>query len=159
MKNEAMSQKSSGSGQFIFGWLEVLDQLNYYELFEIPPDAASDQVRSAFHRFVDTFHPDRHVARSPDEREALLSIFKRGTEAYLILCDPRLRADYDGQIVSGVHNRPTGLGHTARSRPPSTPASGDAPPSLEESARSPSSRPFARRADELIHGGDLRQAK
>jgi hypothetical protein len=30
---------------------------------------------------------------------------------------------------------------------------------LEEAARSPSSRPFARRADELIEAGDLRQAK
>lgn len=151
-------QKASESGEFIFAWLRVLDELTYYELLDIEPNANADQIRAAFHRFCDTFHPDRHVARSADEREALLAIFKRGTEAYLVLTDVGLRSQYDGQLVSKVHRQPPRISHTARSRPPPSQTPGAAR-RLEEAARSPSSRPFARRADELIEAGDLRQAK
>ena len=49
------------------------------------------------------------------------------------------------------------MSHSVRPRGPqrSTPK----PLKIEDAARSPSSRPFARRADELIKSGDLRQAK
>ncbi len=149
-------QKVSESGEFIFAWLSVLDDLTYYELLEIEAGAADDQVRQAFHRFCDTFHPDRHVGRPTEERDALLAIFKRGAEAYLVLSDGSLRDQYDGQLVSRVHRQPPRISHSARSRPPSPAA---AARKLEEAARSPSSRPFARRAEELIEAGDLRQAK
>jgi curved DNA-binding protein CbpA len=151
-------QKVSESGEFIFAWLRVLDELTYYELLEVQPTASGDQIRTAFHRFCDTFHPDRHVARSSNERDALLAIFKRGTEAYLALADVGLRSQYDEQLASMEQRQPPRISHTVRSRPPPSQAPGAAR-RLEEAARSPSSRPFARRADELIEAGDLRQAK
>jgi curved DNA-binding protein CbpA len=153
-----MQPKSTESGEFIFAWVRVLDELTYYELFGIPQDASLDAVRSAFHAFCDTFHPDRHLARSDEERAALLAIFKRGTEAYLALCDGALRAQYDAQLRAQSQPKPPPrISHSARSHPPSLRAPG--PPSLEDAARSPSSRPFARRAEELMQAGDLRQAK
>jgi curved DNA-binding protein CbpA len=153
-----MQPKSSESGEFIFAWLHVLDELTYYELFGIPSAAPDDAVRSAFHRFCDTFHPDRHLARSDDERDALLAIFKRGTEAYLVLCDGALRSQYDAQLGARTERRtPPRISQNARTRPPSMHAPG--PPKLEDAARSPSARPFARRAEELIQAGDFRQAK
>ena len=153
-----MQPKSTESGEFIFAWLRVLDELTYYELFGIPAVAPTDAVRSAFHRFCDTFHPDRHLARSEEERAALLAIFKRGTEAYLVLCDGALRTQYDGQLGARADRQtPPRISHNARTRPPSMVAPG--PPKLEDAARSPSARPFARRAEELIQAGDLRQAK
>jgi curved DNA-binding protein CbpA len=157
-----MQPKSTESGEFIFAWVRVLDDLTYYELFGVERSATLEAVRTAFHRFCDTFHPDRHLTRSTEERDALLAIFKRGTEAYLVLGDAALRAQYDAQLVAhpaaGPRTQPPPrISHTARTRPPQTHAPG--PPKLEDYARSPSSRPFARRAEELMAAGDLRQAK
>jgi curved DNA-binding protein CbpA len=139
-----------------FGWLEVLDDLTYYELFGIRADASPDDVRSAFHSFCDTFHPDRHFARADDERTAVSTIFKRGTEAYLVLSDLGLREQYDAQLMSRGDPRPQRVSFSLGSRPPSSRAA--SPPTLAD-AVSPSAQPFARRAEELIQAGDLRQAK
>ncbi len=48
----------------ILAWLDALDELTYYDLFGIAPEATADEIRAAFHVFCDTFHPDRHAARS-----------------------------------------------------------------------------------------------
>src|SRR5580704_5240606 len=136
------------SGELIFAWLDVLDELTYYELFAVAPDADADDVRAAFHVFCDTFHPDRHFARPQDERNAVATIFKRATEAYVVLSDAALRTHYDAQLSARPSPRPVRLSLSPHSRPPSARTSG--PPALDESVRSPSARPFARRAEELI---------
>lgn len=141
----------------VFAWLEVLDELTYYELFGVRADASADDVHAAFHVFCDTFHPDRHVTRDSDERAAVATIFKRGTEAFHVLSDPALRAQYDEQLVARSSVRSVRISFSPASRPAST-RSG-APRSLEDAVRSPSARPFARRAEELVRAGDLRQAK
>jgi curved DNA-binding protein CbpA len=146
------------SDDYVFAWLEVLDELTYYELFGVAPGSTPDEVRAAFHVFCDTFHPDRHVTRSDDERTAVGTIFKRGTEAYIVLSDDALRAHYDAQLATRSSERPVRLSLSPHSRPPPAPPGG-APPSLDEAVRSPSARPFARRAEELLAKGDLRQAK
>jgi len=152
MENEALP----ASDDHVFAWLEVLDDLTYYELFAVLPDADTDALRRAFHDFCDAFHPDRHVARSDDERAALSAIFKRGTEAYVVLSDDGLRHHYDDQLVKAGATRPPRIS-LANSRPPNAQSSG--PRKLEDMARSPAARPFARRAEELIGAGDFRQAK
>ena len=148
----------SRSGEFIFSWLRVLDDLTYYELFGVDGGASADEIRAAFHAFCDTFHPDRHLARAQSERDALSTIFKRGTEGYLVLSDVGLRGQYDRDLGTRLSDRPPRISYSPRSRPPSSPTPRGAPP-LEDSVRTPSSRPFARRAEELIRAGDLRQAK
>jgi curved DNA-binding protein CbpA len=147
----------SESGEYVFAWLEALDDLTYYDLFNVPADATADDVHGAFHVFCDTFHPDRHLARPAEEREALAAVFRRGTEAFQVLSDPALRAQYDEQLASTQGARPPRLSFSPLSRPPASRST--APPSLEDAVRSPSARPFARRAEELVRKGDLRQAK
>lgn len=141
----------------IDAWIDVLDELTYYELFGIESSAGADDVRNAFHAFCDTFHPDRHFGRIPSERDAVSAIFKRGTEAYLILCDVGLRGYYDAELSSRPESRPPRIRFSSYARPASSKPPGTA--RLEDAARSAAARPFARRAEELIHGGDLRQAK
>ena len=139
----------------IFGWLELLDTLDYYALLNVDRAAQEDDVKRAFHTFANTFHPDAHAAREEDERRALDAIFKRGTEAYMVLTDPGLRAQYDAQLASSKPDAPPRL---ATVPPPNVRAS-QLPPKLEDKVRSPSARPFARRAEELAQAGDLKQAK
>lgn len=158
--NGSDGDANADADALVFAWIEVLDRLTYYELFGIASEASSDEVREAFHEFCDTFHPDRHIARSLDERGALSTIFKRGTEAYLVLSDVGLRGRYDEQLAVRPSGRPMRMSFSPISRAPSSraPSSNDPVP-LDDAARTPSARPFARRAEELLRKGDLRQAK
>ncbi|HEX3771153.1 MAG TPA: DnaJ domain-containing protein [Polyangiaceae bacterium] len=142
----------------IRAWVEVLDELTYYELFGLAPTAGDDDVREAFHVFCDTFHPDRHFGRADADREGISAIFKRGTEAYLVLADAGLRGHYDAELAARPRSAPpTRIRFSSYARPPSMRPPGEV--KLEDAARSPAARPFARRAEELIRKGDLRQAK
>jgi curved DNA-binding protein CbpA len=153
---EPRTMTADDSDQNVFGWFEALDDLSYYELFAVGEEASADEIHEAFHVFCDTFHPDRHVIRSEEERGALLAIFKRGTEAYAVLSDVGLRAQYDEQRVNRPSVRPVRMTFSL-SRPPSVGPPAGA--SIEDHVRSAAARPFARRADELLRKGDLRQAK
>jgi curved DNA-binding protein CbpA len=145
----------------IFAWLEQLDGIDYYTLIGAERSALSDDLRYAFQSFAATFHPDAHPGRDDEERGALTAIFERGTEAYMVLTDPGLRARYDAEIdrlAEGVASMP----RIQSVRPPPSSArmpASQRPPKLEDAVRSPSARPFARRAEELVDKGDLRQAK
>jgi curved DNA-binding protein CbpA len=159
-----MPQTSSvdTAAEYVFAWLEVLDDLTYYELFGLAQGATSDDVRAAFHVFCDVFHPDRHLGRPADERDAVSSIFKRGTEGYLVLSDLGFRDRYDAQISAAQSNARGGPAPS--SRIPDVHGAGrgmsNRPPErLEDAVRTPSARPFARRAEQLIEQGELRQAK
>ncbi len=140
----------------LFAWLEALDDLSYYEVLGAEPEATPDAIRAAFHDFCGTFHPDVHAGRPDEERRALSTIFKRGAEAHVVLTDPAMRAQYDAQLGGGAGARPARVAFSARP-PPSGPPG--AARRLEDAVRSPSVRPFARRAEELAQQGDLRQAR
>jgi DnaJ-class molecular chaperone len=137
-------------------WLAVLDDLTYYELFGLDPRADADDVRAAFHVFCDTFHPDRHFGRDDSEREAVSTIFKRGTEAYLVLGDAGLRDHYDAELTAQPRSAPPRIRFSSHARP----ARSQSPEAVKlEDVASAMARPYARRAEELIRAGDLRQAK
>ena len=139
----------------IRAWLGVLDDLTYYVLLGVPRDANADDIKLAFHVFADTFHPDSHAGRLEDEREAIGRIFRRGTEAYRVLADPTLRAQYDASLDEGV---PPSIASRRSSLPPARERA-PGPKRLEDALRSPNARPVARRAEELAKGGDFKQAK
>jgi curved DNA-binding protein CbpA len=76
----------------------LLDELDYYQLLEIPRDASASQVRRAYHDTSRKWHPDvnRHLA--PEMREAAEQIAKRVAEAYSVLRDTRRRRVYDQRM-------------------------------------------------------------
>ena len=139
----------------IEGWLNVIDELTYYTLLGVLPDATPDTLKQAFHNFAQDFHPDAHAARTREQRESLARIFKRGNEAYRVLSDPALRARYDEIMSDG---QPHAVASKRSWAPPPTRDS-TLPRRLEDQIRSPSARPFARRAEELVKAGDIKQAK
>ena len=145
--------------EVLFEWLKLLDSLDYYELlFELNPDAPPEDVKRAFHAFAATFHPDAHPTRTDEEKRALDTIFKRGTEAYAVLSDPDLRAEYDAAFAKAAATE-SGRPPRMVTIPPTYPRASSDARSLEDIVRTRSAVPFARRAAELIEAGDLRQAK
>jgi curved DNA-binding protein CbpA len=139
----------------IRAWLAVLDNVTYYTLLGAEAGASPDDIKQAFHVFAETFHPDAHTGRPPAQREAIGRIFRRGTEAYRVVSDPVLRGQYDASLAEGM---PPSIASRRSSLPPARerPAG---PKTLADALRSPTARPFARRAEELAKAGDYKQAK
>jgi hypothetical protein len=140
-------------------WLATLDAISYYDLFRVTQGASYDDIRNGFHAFAESFHPDGHQWRHPNEQAAIGYIFKRGTEAYRVLSDPQLRPRYDEALANGIL-RPEQLiveaeGPRSVSRAPGVGIG----TRLSDKVRNPGARPFVLRVEELAKKGDPQQAK
>jgi curved DNA-binding protein CbpA len=80
---------------------DKLDQLSYYDLLQLPETATVDDVRKAFHEFALRYHPDNFTAAPPEKQERAAQIYRRGAEAYRVLCDREQRRAYDKQRERG----------------------------------------------------------
>jgi DnaJ-class molecular chaperone len=138
-------------------WLATLDSISYYDLFRLPKNATFDDLRTAFHSFAESFHPDVHRWRHPSEQAAIGHIYRRGTEAYRVLSDAGLRARYDEALASGIL-RPENL-IVEMENPKASLAPPGASGRLIDKIKSPGARPFVMRAEELMKKGDPKQAK
>jgi curved DNA-binding protein CbpA len=82
---------------------------NYYELLAIDAAASMEDVKKAFRREIAKYHPDK-VQHLGQEFQAMASALAADlTEAYRILMDPALRAQYDEGLRAG---------HAAPEQPP-----------------------------------------
>lgn len=82
-------------------WAESLENMSYYEILRVPPDARPEEIQQAFHDLSLRCHPDRFVDDGPEVSTAAARVFKRAVEAYNILRRPQLRARYDAQLQQG----------------------------------------------------------
>jgi curved DNA-binding protein CbpA len=131
---------------------DPLEKLDYYTLLQIDADANADQVRQAFHRFAAKYHPDRFLGGGADASkvERAAQIYRRGAEAYKVLCDSPRRKQYDAGLARGQ------LRFDANAEPPPAPAVvGQWPIKV----KSPVARPFATKAEQAYKAGDFGNAK
>ena len=106
----------------------------HYELLDISPHAAADQIKKAFRREIARYHPDKVQHLGPEFQEIAAVRAAELTEAYRVLMDDGLRAEYDGRLNSGATSG-------ANARPPSrTPP---APPRNEPPAAASAVQPDA----------------
>jgi curved DNA-binding protein CbpA len=77
----------------------ILEELDYYQVLELPPGAPLSEVRGAYHRACLRFHPDAHRGSPPSLQGEIARIAKRVAEAYSVLRDPRRRQVYDRQLA------------------------------------------------------------
>lgn len=136
----------------IFEWDELIDQSSYYEILGLLEIADHSAVRKAFHEFAVAFHPDAFPDADDETADALRRVFQRGAEAYRVLSRSDSRADYDLLLAKGQ------LRFDSTIDPPPLSRNSDIR-SLDELCRSPGARRYAKRAEELISGGDLTGAK
>jgi molecular chaperone DnaJ len=69
---------------------------DYYEVLGVPRDASDDDIKRAFRRLAQQWHPDVNTDMDADAR------FKEINEAYQILSDPERRQAYDMFGRAGV---------------------------------------------------------
>ncbi len=75
---------------------ETIDKKDYYQLFEIPPDASTDQVKIAYHNLTNRYHPFDLYNEADEVLKAKSDgIFRTLSEAYETLIDAARRREYD----------------------------------------------------------------
>jgi hypothetical protein len=111
---------------------------SYYELLDVPPTAAADEIKRAFRREIARYHPDKvHHLGAEFQQIAVLKAAEL-TQAYKTLTEVSLRADYDARLKSAEID---GAAATVSSPPP-------APAPGRETAFEPA--PHRRGASDLV---------
>jgi molecular chaperone DnaJ len=79
---------------------------DYYDILGIPRDASDEQIKKAFRKLAQRWHPDVNKETHAGER------FKEINEAYQVLSDPQRRQAYDmfGKAGVGVADADAGFG-------------------------------------------------
>jgi len=85
----------------ILALARILDELDYYQVLHVTPEASMTEVRRAYHQSSRAFHPDANRHLTGAHREAVVAIARRITEAYTVLRDPRRRRAYDEALARG----------------------------------------------------------
>ncbi len=86
---------------------------DYYQLLEVPKDADEGQLKAAYRKLAQQWHPDKHQQDSKEQEEAAEK-FKEISEAYSVLSDPEKKANYD---LTGDPNRENVHGFRTRGDP------------------------------------------
>ena len=69
---------------------------DYYDILGVPKGASDDELKRAFRKLAQQWHPDVNATPEADER------FKEINEAYQVLSDPQRRQAYDTFGRAGV---------------------------------------------------------
>jgi curved DNA-binding protein CbpA len=72
---------------------------NYYELLEIRPDAAAEDVKRSFRAQIARYHPDKVQHLGKEFQSMAADRAAELTEAYRILSDAGRRAEYDRAVA------------------------------------------------------------
>ncbi|HIE50924.1 MAG TPA: hypothetical protein EYP85_04120 [Armatimonadetes bacterium] len=83
----------------------MAQQLDYYAILEVSPDADEKAIKAAYRRLAAKFHPDVNPSPEAAERMKLIN------EAYRVLRNPAWRLSYDqhrGDLVTGLGPRREG---------------------------------------------------
>jgi DnaJ-class molecular chaperone len=79
----------------------IVDELDYYQILEIPQGANTAEIKKAYYVSSRSFHPDANRSLDGDVLADCERISKRVTEAYCVLRDPRRRGAYDARTSDG----------------------------------------------------------
>src|SRR5580693_1730023 len=75
---------------------------NYYEILGVDKSASEDDIKKAFRKLAQKYHPDK---KGGDEAK-----FKEVSEAYAVLSDKKKRAEYDTYGKTFAGGGPQGAG-------------------------------------------------
>jgi len=79
--------------------VKIMDELDYYRILHVEPDASASDLKRAYFATSRTFHPDANTHLEKALHDECEHITKRVTEAYCVLRDPRRRKAYDQQLT------------------------------------------------------------
>lgn len=68
---------------------------DYYAILGVSKDASEEDIKRSYRKLAHEFHPDKHHAKSKEDRATLEAKFKELNEAYQVLGSPDKRKQYD----------------------------------------------------------------
>ena len=75
---------------------EGLDRMNHFEVLGLPPGASPAEVKQSYYEASLKYHPDRYYQKKLGSFGPRIErIFKRLTEANVVLTDPQKRREYE----------------------------------------------------------------
>lgn len=89
---------------------------DHYAILQVSRTASSEVIRASYKALIQRYHPDRFTPKEEAEK-----ITKRLNQAYAILSDPELRAEYDARLERESREeprRPDASGSAPRPPPP-----------------------------------------
>lgn len=89
----------------LLGIYQRLDELNHFELLQLPRDASAADIGTAYFAMVKKFHPDRLPPAIAALAPCAQALFERITEANETLGNPTARADYVKAVEGGGGTR------------------------------------------------------
>lgn len=116
---------------------------NFYQLLSVDVGAPPEEIKRAFRNEIARYHPDKVQHLGKEFQEMAATRAAQLTEAYRILMDAELRAEYDRTLTGGTapavpppaagaaaSGRPSEPGRTRRAPPPA-----QAPPPSDQPSR------------------------
>lgn len=91
------------------------NEQTHYELLEVSPDAAQDEIHRAYQRAKETYSPDSPALYTMFTRDEALELSKMIEEAYQVLSNKARRRDYDLQLVGSSKLSPNDLSQDSQS--------------------------------------------
>jgi DnaJ-class molecular chaperone len=85
--------------------MNLLSSQDYYELLGVQKDASNEAIKEAYREIARAYHPDSNFYAeilSEAQNAETIEIFKRITEAYHTLSDPKRRSEYDDMLPKGL---------------------------------------------------------
>lgn len=83
-----------------------LEDLSYYEVLGVEPQAEKKRIKSAYYALAPEFHPDRFFRKSLGSYKAKIeAVFNRVTIAHDVLTAKDRRAEYDEYLAQTQKNR------------------------------------------------------
>lgn len=70
--------------------------MNYYEILKLPNNATDNEIKNSYKKLVKQYHPDLYVGDKDFAEQKIKEI----NEAYEILSNPEIKAEYDEYLTS-----------------------------------------------------------
>jgi DnaJ-class molecular chaperone len=87
--------------------MKGLSSKTHYELLGVSPEASKEEIKAAYREIARVYHPDSHffgdIVGTAPLSSSEEDIFKAVTNAYNILSDEALRAQYDEMLPKGLN--------------------------------------------------------
>lgn len=78
--------------------------INHFSVLGIKPSAKEDDIKKAYRRLANKYHPDKLLTASEEEKAQAVVQLERVKKAYDVLSDPKLRnafiKDFNNVIVT-----------------------------------------------------------
>ncbi|MFT5235925.1 MAG: curved DNA-binding protein CbpA [Shewanella sp.] len=78
--------------------------INHFSVLGIKPNAIEDDIKKAYKRLSNRFHPDKLLGASDDEKVQAEAQLQRVKKAYEVLSNPKLKSafikDFNNVIVT-----------------------------------------------------------